>query len=221
MSTEKISDIIVADSQFLVVETLKSLIQQDSRYRLAGVARTQDELSRVLKGITDGLLIIDAANLGFSEIDDLKQIGQKHPLLSFLILTNSISKTTFTGLTRLGIRNILYKTADKNDLLGAMESAIKGKAYYSDEVLDLCLDFGKTSYLVEESKQLTASEIDIVKLIASGLTTKEIASKRHSSYHTVNTHRKNIFRKVEVSNASELIIHAIKSGWIDHIEYYI
>ena len=68
---------------------------------------------------------------------------------------------------------------------------------------------------------MTVSEIEIVKMIANGLTTKEIASKRNISHHTVNTHRKNIFRKLEVTNASELIILAIKSGWIDNIEYYI
>ena len=58
-------------------------------------------------------------------------------------------------------------------------------------------------------------------MIANGLTTKEIATKRIISNHTVSTHRKNIFKKIGVSNASELIIHAIKAGWIDNIEYYI
>jgi len=60
-----------------------------------------------------------------------------------------------------------------------------------------------------------------VKLIAEGLTTKEIANRKHLSFHTVNTHRKNIFRKLNVSNTSELIMFAIKSGWIENIEYYI
>jgi DNA-binding CsgD family transcriptional regulator len=75
--------------------------------------------------------------------------------------------------------------------------------------------------MIENPGRLTASEIEIVKLIASGLTAKEIALKRHISFHTVNTHRKNIFRKLGVSNSSELIMLAIKSGWIDNIEYYI
>ena len=72
-----------------------------------------------------------------------------------------------------------------------------------------------------ENIHLTSSEIEIVRLIAGGMTTKEIAEKKNISFHTVNTHRKNIFRKLSVSNTSELIIHAIKSGWIDNIEYFI
>jgi len=151
----------------------------------------------------------------------LKSIREKYPQLSVLILTNVISKAEFAGLSKVGIKNIIYKTADKEEIFNAIESTMKGKKYYSDEILDLFLDLNENKYTVEDPKHLTASEIEIVKLIADGLTTKEIAAKRNISYHTVNTHRKNIFKKVEVSNASELTMLAIKSGWIENIEYYI
>ncbi|MBI5008743.1 MAG: response regulator transcription factor [Bacteroidia bacterium] len=73
----------------------------------------------------------------------------------------------------------------------------------------------------EEPGQLTPSEMEIVRLISEGLTTKEIASRKNISFHTVITHRKNIFRKLGVSSVSELIMYAIKSGWINMIEYHI
>jgi DNA-binding NarL/FixJ family response regulator len=221
MSTDKINNVIIADSQFLVVEALKSLIATDDRYTLAGVAGTQNDLYKILETVRSGLLITDFANIDFDGIDDLKNIRQKYPQVSILILTNIISKQEFSGLTRLGIKNIIYNTADKDEIFSAIESALKCRKFYSDEILDLFLDPVDNKYVVEDPKHLTASELEIVKLIANGLTTKEIASKRNISYHTVNTHRKNIFKKVEVSNASELIIHAIKAGWIDNIEYYI
>jgi DNA-binding CsgD family transcriptional regulator len=69
--------------------------------------------------------------------------------------------------------------------------------------------------------QLTATEMEIVKFIAEGMTTKQIAAKKFISFHTVISHRKNIFRKADVNSVSELIIYAIKAGWIDNIEYYI
>jgi len=221
MSTDKKTNIIIADSQYLVVETLKSLIKADVRYSIAGIAGTQIDLYKILETVNNGLLITDFANIDYDGIDDLKTIRLKYPQLSVLILTNSITKQEFSGFSKLGIRNIIYKTADKDELFSAIESTLKGKKFYSDEVLDLFLDLNESKYIPEDPKYLTASEIEIVKLIADGMTTKEIASKRNISYHTVNTHRKNIFRKVEVSNASELIIHAIKAGWIDNIEYYI
>lgn len=221
MSPDKINKIIIADSQFLVVEALKKLIGEDNQYLLAGVAATQHDLYQILDMIGIGLLITDFDGIDFSGIDDLKQIVQKYPQIAILILTNIITKAEFAGLTKLGIRNIIYKTADRDELFSAIEATLKGKKYYSDEIFDLFLDLSVTKFSADAQKHLTASEIEIVKLISEGLTTKEIAARRNISYHTVNTHRKNIFKKVEVSNTSELIMHAIKAGWIDNIEYYI
>lgn len=221
MSANKIDSIIIADSQYLVVEALKSLIGNDERFILAGVADTQNDLYLLLENTKSGLLITDFSTTDYDGLDDLKNIREKFPLIPILILTNVISKAEFAGLTKVGIKNIIYKTADKEEIFNAIESTLRGKKFYSDEILDLFLDISENKYAVEDPKHLTASEIEIVKLIADGLTTKEIAARRNISYHTVNTHRKNIFRKVEVSNASELTMHAIKSGWINNIEYYI
>lgn len=218
---DTIYKIVIADAQFLVVEALRSLITADHRYSLTGIATTQNELRHLLETSHNDLLIIDIANVSYNDIDDLKRIRMKYPQMSILITANTISKAEIAGLTKLGIKNIINKMADKDEVLNAIEFSIKGKKCYSDEILDLLLDPGENRHPAEDSKTLTPSEIEIVKLIADGLTTKEIASRKNISHHTVNTHRKNIFRKVEVSNASELIMLAIKSGWINNIEYYI
>ena len=69
---------------------------------------------------------------------------------------------------------------------------------------------------------LTNAECDILRDIALGMTTKEIAQKRVSSFHTVNTHRKNIFRKLNVNNAYEAAVrYALRAGIVDAAEYYI
>lgn len=221
MNTNKIENVIIADSQYLIVEALKSLIGIDERYFLAGIADTQNDLYKLLDNTKSGLLITDFSNIDYDGLDGLKNIREKYPNISILILTNTITKTEFAGLTKVGIKNIIYKSADKEEIFNAIESTLKGRKYYSDEILDLFLDLNENRYAIDDPKHLTSSEIEIVKLIADGLTTKEIAARRNISYHTVNTHRKNIFRKVEVSNASELTMHAIKSGWIENIEYYI
>ena len=72
-----------------------------------------------------------------------------------------------------------------------------------------------------ERALLTASEKEILKAIASGKTTKEIAEIRHSSMHTIISHRKNIFRKIEVNNVHEATKYAVKAGLVDLSDYYI
>ncbi|MBP7985385.1 MAG: response regulator transcription factor, partial [Bacteroidaceae bacterium] len=75
--------------------------------------------------------------------------------------------------------------------------------------------------VAEDDILLTPTETEILKDIALGMTTKEIAEKRISSFHTVNTHRKNIFRKLKVNNAYEATKYALRAGLIDSAEYYI
>lgn len=215
-----VKNIVIADTQFLIVTALKSLLDSNER-TIAVVVNSLNELYKVLEKDPCQLIITDHLFFDFAYSDGFLEIKRKFPKISILILTNSISKPEFTELTKIGIRNIIYKTADLDEILTAIDCAIKGKKYYSEEILDMIIEMGEIKSNHEEPSHLTSSEIEIVKLIASGFTTKEIATKKHISFHTVNTHRKNIFRKMGVSNASELIIYAIKAGWIDNIEYYI
>lgn len=222
MSTNNsLKKIVIADSQFLVVETLKTILDADGRFIVAGIVNSQTELLKVLENGLCELLITDFSLIDYDSIEDLLKIKQKFQHITILILTNSISKTEFAELSKIGIKNIIYKTADRDEIMSAVDAALRGKKYYSEEILDLILELGESKSLPEEPTHLTSSEIEIVRLIAGGLTTKEIASQKNISFHTVNTHRKNIFRKMGVSNASELIMHAIKAGWIDNIEYFI
>jgi DNA-binding NarL/FixJ family response regulator len=213
--------IVIADSQFLVVETLKTILSADERFFIAGIANSQFELIKVLEHELCGLLITDIALIDYDSIDDLRLIKLKFPNVSVLILTNSISKTEFAELSKIGIKNIIYKTAERDEIISAVDAAFRGKKYYSEEILDMILELGESKSVPEEPSHLTSSEIEIVRLIAGGLTTKEIANQKNISFHTVNTHRKNIFRKMGVTNASELIMQAIRAGWIDNIEYFI
>jgi len=221
MGTNHSINLVIADSQYLVVEGLKSLLKEEEHFFIAGIVSTQYDLLKLLNNAPCDLLITDLAMLDYNAIDDLRGLKEKFPHLAILLLTESITKAEFSELTRTGIKNILYKTAERDEVLTAIEAAIKGKKYFAGEILDMLLESGENKPVTEQLTHLTSSEIEIVRLIANGLTTKEIALRKNISFHTVNTHRKNIFRKMQVSNTSELIMHAIKAGWIDNIEYYI
>lgn len=221
MSNNKVDNVIIADTQFLVVETLKTLVCSEDQYHFGGIAETRDELMILLEKYRSGLLITDLAAMDYESPADLKMIREKFPQVRILVLTNFIGKAEFMSLSKLGIKNVVYKNVDRQEILSAIQASLKGKKFYSEEIIDLYMDIHENKFHDEEPKHVTPSEIEIIKLIANGMTTKEIAGKRNISYHTVSTHRKNIFRKMGVTNASELIMHAIKAGWIDNIEYYI
>jgi len=181
----------------------------------------KNELIKALQQEDIALVILDHALIDIGSISELREIKSSFPDLRILIISNAISKAELVELNSAGINNVILKTVGKEELFEALEATLKAKKYFSNELLDLLFESTEKKNQAEETGQLTISEIEIVRLIADGLTTKEIASRKFISFHTVISHRKNIFRKLGVTSISELIMYAIKAGWINTIEYHI
>jgi DNA-binding NarL/FixJ family response regulator len=213
--------IVIADSQFLVVESLVHLIESENKYVLCGISDNRYSLLKLLQLYSPDLLITDINLIDYEGSDDLKSIMEDFKNLSILILTNQVTHGELGKLLKSGIKNISLKTDEKKNLVSSIEMALEKKKQFSDHILDMILELNGNKNTSAEPSGLTQSEIEIVKLIADGNTTKEIALKKHISFHTVMTHRKNIFRKLEINNVSELVMFAVRKGLIDNIEYYI
>ena len=102
-----------------------------------------------------------------------------------------------------------------------MVYALRHQRFICQRIAEMMLNPPATDDMPPAIASLTKTETEILKLIAIGLTTKEIAERRFSSFHTVNTHRKNIFRKLGVNNAHEATKLALRAGLVDSAEYYI
>jgi DNA-binding NarL/FixJ family response regulator len=214
-----IPDIIIADTQLLIIEGLKSLLQGRSNNNYTVCSKY--ELYKTLRNKTAEILIVDYFLLDFDGFNEIKELRKSYPALKIIILTNNISRNELFEFSNLGIKNILHKNTEKEDLFACLDAVLRGKKYYSSTILDIMLELNEPKDVNNNPVQLTASEVEIVRLIAEGLTNKEIAIRKFLSIHTIMTHRKNILRKLDVSNASELIMYAIKNGIIDAIEYHI
>jgi DNA-binding NarL/FixJ family response regulator len=213
--------ILIADSQFLVTESLKLLLTNSGNFTVCKVVTEKNELIKALKQEDISLVILDHALIDIGSINELREIKSGFPDLRILVISNAVSKAELVELNSAGINNVILKTVGKEELFDALEATLKAKKYFSNELLDLLFESTEKKNQSDESGQLTISEIEIVRLIADGLTTKEIASRKFISFHTVISHRKNIFRKLGVTSISELIMYSIKAGWINTIEYHI
>jgi DNA-binding NarL/FixJ family response regulator len=219
--SEKQQQVLIADSQFLITESLKYILQRNGQFIVKKVVTEKYGLFETLEQDDISLLIIDHSQVDFTGISELKEIITGFPLLKILVITNGLSKAELLELNSAGITNIILKSAGEEVLHEALDAAMKGKKYFSGELLELLFDSDERKKSGEETVQLTNSELEIVRLISDGLTTKEIAARKFISYHTVISHRKNIFRKLGVTSVSELIMYSIKARWINTIEYHI
>ena len=218
ISSEK--HILIADSQYLISRSLAELLFEKYQFVVREIVTSRKELERSVKEGQLALLIIDVNHFDFEGMSDLRNVigSGSTPVL---VITNSLTRGELAGLDSIGIKNILFKTSSESEIMTAVDLTMKGKKFYGREVMEILLEKGEWKKATQENTSLTAAEIDIVRLIAEGMTTKEIASRKNVSFHTIMTHRKNIFRKARVNNASELVMFAIRAGIIDTIEYQI
>jgi DNA-binding NarL/FixJ family response regulator len=214
--------VYIADNQALTRAGILSILDKYYNYQIdAKEFHSRDLLFEQLKKEQPQILIIDFDLFDFNDINELSQITRLSPSTGILIITEEQSPSVVSKVVNLGFTNYILKSCSEQELTESFHSALNNRKYFSNEILDIILDQRSKPIHSQETGKLTASETEIVKLISQGLTTKEIANKRNLSFHTVITHRKNIFRKLAINNTSELMMFAMRNGLIDNLEYYI
>lgn len=116
--------------------------------------------------------------------------------------------------------SIVLKNGAKEEIINALTTVTTGDVYFCDYAESV---MKSEQYKNNDRKfaKLTASEKNILHEIAMGKTTKEIAVEKHLSFHTINTHRRNIYTKLGVNSVNEATRYALQAGLIDLVEYYI
>ena len=166
------------------------------------------------------IVILDYTLFDFDSESDLQNIVQRYPKTYFILWSEDLSVNFIRTLINNDNRiSILLKDAKLSEIKQCIEYNLQGNRYLCQHSANILL--APISTPEKESVKLTKTEIEVLKDIALGMTTREIAEKRISSFHTVNTHRKNIFRKIGVNNVHEATRYAMRTGLVDAAEYYI
>ena len=211
-------NIILADNQDI---TRVGLIYVLQKMKCKDITMVTDriELMYRLKETPQSLVIIDFTLFDLNEAADVIILSQKFKDAVFVFFSDDLS-VSFVRQIIVSIprASILLKDSSLTEIRECIKDAMNGKRYICQHAADMVLTGDR---LAEEAVRLTKTGTEILKDIALGMTTKEIAAKRFSSFHTVNTHRKNIFRKLGVNNVHEATKYALRAGLVDEAEYYI
>ncbi len=177
------------------------------------------ELMLALKDNDDTVVVLDYTSFDINDADELLILQQRFSHTRWLLFSEDLSADFVRVLIASSMQfSILLKESPMSEIKEAMKFCIHGNRYICQRMTEVLL---APSHDVEEKINLTKTETEILKDIALGMTTKDIAEKRFSSFHTVNTHRKNIFRKLNVNNVHEATKYALRAGLVDTAEYYI
>jgi DNA-binding NarL/FixJ family response regulator len=215
--------VIIADNQSFTRIGVSSILTAYLNQRLTiEQVKNRDELFQNLAIKQPDVLIIDFDLFDFNGISELAEIRKLFPCIGILVITDNHTPDDILKILDCGITNYILKSCEEQELIEGFNATLSSRKYFSSLVLDVLLERKSVSRGGRVTNgHITPAEIEIVRLITQGLTTKEIAIQKKLSYHTIITHRKNIFRKLGFNNTSELIMYAMKTGIVDNTEYYI
>lgn len=211
-------DVLLADKQDITRAGLMFVLHQMG-VNAPRYVEDKTSLMEQLKENGETAVVLDYTTFDIADSNELLVIVQRFPLSQWILFCEDLSidfvRQVLASSSRI---SVLLKEDSMTEITEALHFAISGKRYISQHIAERLLVKDKD---VREQVKLTPTETEVLRDIALGMTTKEIAEHRFSSFHTINTHRKNIFRKLGVNNAYEATKYALRAGLVDAAEYYI
>ena len=210
---------ILADNQDLTRFALERLLKQNEEnvvYRASDKAG----LVELLKEHEAAVVLLDYTLFDFADEDQLLIVAERFSLSQWILISDDLTPQFLRRVIYSSHQfSIVYKDGTMKDIRDALDAVNRHTRHISQRALETII----THQQEEEERPsiLTETETEIVRAIAQGKSTKEIANERFSSVHTITTHRKNIFRKLGVNTAHEVIKYALRAGLVDSSEFYI
>ncbi|MDR0686810.1 MAG: response regulator transcription factor [Dysgonamonadaceae bacterium] len=209
---------ILADNQDISKAGIRFLLKNNGFEGNIAEVSTKKELIKMLPDNSNAVVVLDYTAFDFVHIDDLLVVASRYAKVSWILFSEELS---FQFLKRISIENsfsILLKNSSSKEISTALLDAQNNNRYLCPRIENwINSQDAKTA----EKQLLTTTEQEILKQIAIGKSVKDIADERSVSVHTITTHKKNIFRKIEVNTTFEASKYALRSGLLDALDYYI
>lgn len=207
MSIHKISLAIVDDHQ-IVIDGLKSLLEGNEKFTVVAECTTPCQMLEILKRQQVDILLTDVMMPVMNGAELAKEVHRQFPKIKILALSMSgQGELVNKMIDDADISGYVLKNIGKKEFMHALDKISAGGIYFSEEVLN---EMTKASDLKKQNEEvhLTARELEIIKLIEKEYSNKLIADSLFLSERTVETHRKNIFRKTKTNSVIGLIKYA-------------
>lgn len=214
--------ILLVDDHQLVLDGLTSIVKEMKDFEIIASGRNGKEGLQLAETMNPDIVLMDIDMPIMNGLEATRQIKSKVKDSKVIILTMHNEASLIKKVMEIGADGYLLKNSDREEFHNALCSVSRGKSYFSAEVTQRLLNpneslkssFGVDKDAVQLSK-LTEREVDVLKLIAEGLSNKEIGDQLFISHRTVDTHRTNLMKKLEVHNIAGLIKFAIKNGLVN------
>ena len=205
---------MLVDDHQIMIDGIKALLKNEREFAIISeTTKPLTVIDLIGKKMPD-IIIADISMPELNGIELTKLIKNKYPEVKVLALSMHNDKQTITEMLQAGISGFVLKNTGKKELIDALEKIADGGMYFSEAITLEIMRSTATVAAPHSETNLTAREIEIVKLIGAELNNALIGEKLFISERTVETHRKNIFRKINVKSVAGLMKFALEKGII-------
>jgi two-component system response regulator NreC len=208
--------ILICDDHTLFVEGIKAMLRNEPSLEVVGEARDGLQAVQLVKQLQPDVILMDVSMPDMNGFDATRRVHQSDPTVKVLILTMHDDEELVARCLEAGAAGYIIKDAPASQLMYAIEMVQKGERYLSPVVLKKVVDgYVKNTNRPQTSyDRLSPREREVLKLLAEGLSVKEIATRFNLSVKTVDAHKTNLMKKLDVHDRAELIKYAIQKKLI-------
>jgi DNA-binding NarL/FixJ family response regulator len=208
----KTISIILADDHKLIRDGIKTLLKKNNQFDVIGEAGNGEELIKKIDTLLPDLILIDITMPKLNGLDAIAELKKINANLKFIVLTMHEEGDYVMKAIHAGAQGYLLKNCEFEELEKAIITVYEGGKYYNSVISNLMIEnLANQKKNEEEIPELTNRELEVLKLVAEGLSTKLIADKLFISPRTVETHRVNMMKKFEVHNTVELLRKCVQA----------
>ena len=210
--------ILIADDHDLMRRGLVTLLRSHEGWKICAEARTGFEAVSKAEKLKPHIAILDIAMPGLNGLDAARKIRKVSPRTEILVLSVHYSDQLIRDILDAGVRGYIVKSDSDRDLVLAVEALANHQPFFTSRVTEVMLDSWNTpsDTSAEVVKfRLSSRQREIVQLLSEGKTSKEVAVRLNISAKTVETHRANIMRKLQLHSIQELVRYAVRNRIVE------
>lgn len=196
--------ILITDSYKLNRENLSYVLNADSRFEVMAECAAPEEAVEVAKSISPDIILMKINDPFISELEATRQLNDISPSTSIIGISTNPQPAFAKKLMQRGVKGVVTKNSSRGEMIRAILEVSQGNKYICSEVRNIVTEqhFSESE---NESHSLTRREIQVISFIKTGMSSKEIASRMSISLRTVQAHRYNILKKLNLKNAASLV----------------
>ncbi len=208
--------VLLAEDHAVVRQATAEVIDHQSDMRVVGQVGTGAEAVRLARQLQPDVVVMDIAMPHLSGLEATQQIAEDSPQCRVLVLTAREEEQYVIQLLQAGAVGYLPKTVDLGELLDAIRAVARGESVLPPAVAAVVVRYLAGDEEIEEDRSpLTDRELEVLALVAGGLTNRDVARQLSISVRTVEAHLTHIFNKLGVCSRTEAAVRAMQQGWLE------